>query len=253
MEAVQVVPKEQEVQKGLMVFTYEGIRLRESCWIEGKPYFTPRAIGEWLEYKFPREAINKLIKRNPHILTFSSEVNLTSELNTGKGTKYEREADARVFDPIGFQLIINKSNQPKAIAFQVAVAHLAYDYATGNLKPFKGSGDIAAALSQIISMRAGRERKLKIIELARELNKSKSTIYSMAEKLNGENLMTRAGKPKRTRKDKNSFCNRPEFQQVKTYLIDYPNTGGKEIKTVLGITYAAHTINRWIRYIRSHK
>lgn len=263
MEAVQVVPANQDIQRGLMIFSYEGIRLKESCWIDGKPYFTMRAIGEWLEYKNPEKAIFKIIHRNPHIKQFATPVNLTVVDEYTKGhsvpklgtesSQRTREIEHEVFDPIGLQLIINKSNQPKAIAFQVAVAHLVYDYITGNLKPFKWSGDVSSALSQIISMSIGKKRKLKVLELAKEIGKSWNTVYTMANKLNGENLKTRAGKPKKTRKDKNSFCNLPEFKLVMEYLKDHPDAHGREIRTALGISRSESAINRWIRYIHTHK
>ncbi len=245
VEAVQAVPA---IQKGLMTFSYEGIRLKESCWIEGKPYFTMLAIGEWLEYKFPQQAIVKIIERNPHINQFRTVVKLTTVEGTRNVTR-----EVEVYDPIGLQLIINKSNQPKAIAFQVAVAHLVYDYVTGNLKPFKWNGDITSALSQIISIPAGRKRKLKVLELAKETGKSCSTIYRIAGNLNGENLKIREGRPRKTRSNKGSFTNCPEFKLVEEYLKDHPGAGGKAVKAALVVPVHVCTVRRWIRFIRSHK
>ncbi len=239
MESAQAVPA---VQKGLMVFSYEGIRLKESCWIAGKPYFTRRAIGEFLEYPHPNKSMDKIIQRNPYIKQFATTVNLT----VVEGVREViREVD--VFDPIGLQLIIFESHQPKANQYKIAVAHLVYDYASGNLKPFKWGGDVSSALSQIISIRAGKQRNLKVVELANELNKAKSTIYSMAKRLNGENLNTRAGKPKNIRKDKNSFFSRTEFLQVIEYRRLRPDAQGREIRKAIGISVTDSTINRWIR------
>lgn len=250
MEEVQAVPTDQAIpamQKGLMVFSYEGIRLRESCWIEGKPCFTSRAIGEWLEVKHPNRYVKKILERNPHIKQFATFVNLT---NVEGGRNITREVE--VFDPIGLQLIIFESHQPKAKQYKIAVAHLVYDYMTGNLKPFKWSGDVSSALSQIISMPSGRKRKLQVLELAKEMGKSWHMIYRMAVRMNGENLKTRAGKPKRTRKDKGSFCNRPEFQQVMEYRKTHPDAQGREVKRVMGSSIGEATINRWIRAYKAH-
>lgn len=248
MDTQQTIPA--VVQGGLIPFCFENIRIKESCWLNGIPNYTMRGIGEWAEYEHPDRAIHKIVERNPHILAFSSLVKLTNELDTGKGTKYQRKNEIRVFNPIGFQLIVNKSNQPKALAFQVAVAHLVVAYMTGNLKPFKWSGDIASALSQIISMPAGSKRKLKVFELAKETGKAWGTIYRMAKKMNGENLKVKGNKPKKTRADAGSFINRPEFQQVKDYVTEHPNAGGKEAKAALGIHASVCSVRRWVRYIR---
>ncbi len=66
-------------EDGLIAFQFEGMSLKESCWIAGKPYFTARTIGEWLEYERPVKAIRHLIQRNPHIRTFSSVLNLSTD------------------------------------------------------------------------------------------------------------------------------------------------------------------------------
>jgi len=61
-------------------FTYRGgVRLRESCWLEGRPYFTRRAIGEFLGYKRPEEQIHRLIQRHPYIDegSWATQVKLT--------------------------------------------------------------------------------------------------------------------------------------------------------------------------------
>lgn len=165
------IQPDQGSRKGLMIFSYEGIRLRESCWIDGKPYFTHRAIAEFLEYPDPeKDPIGRIIRRNPYIKQFAALVKFAivdeypkerhSPANlSGESSTRTREIEIEVFDPIGFQLIIFESHQPKAKQYKIAVAHLVYDYATGNLKPFKWSGDIASALSQIISMHFGSKRK----------------------------------------------------------------------------------------------
>ena len=49
----------------LIPFNFEGVKLQKACWIKGEPYFTRKAIGEFLEYKRPQWAIDKIIKSNP--------------------------------------------------------------------------------------------------------------------------------------------------------------------------------------------
>ena len=265
-QTLQITPI---IQRGFVPFSYEDIRIKQSCWDNGVPYFTMRAIGEWAEYKNPEKAIFKIIHRNPHIRQFSKIIKLkliddypkeghsVPNLGTecparlaGESSLRTREIEHEVFDPIGLQLIINKSNQPKAIAFQVAAAHLVVAYMTGNLKPFKWSGDVALALSQIISMTSGSKRKLKVFELAKETGKHWNTIYRMAKKMNGQNLKTKGNKPRKIRANKDSFVNYPEFQQVINYSKEHPAAGGKEIQAALEIPYSTSSINRWIRYIR---
>jgi hypothetical protein len=114
---------------GLIPFIYESIRLKESCWIDGKPCFTRRSIGEWLEYKNPDRSVHNITLRHSCVDQFSILIKLVST----DGKFY----DQRVYDPIGLQLIINKSDKPKAIRFQIAVAHLVYAFMQGKLQPPK--------------------------------------------------------------------------------------------------------------------
>jgi len=109
-------------------FSFEELSLEESITINDIPHFTRKAIGVLLEYAEPRKSISKLIKKNPHIQRFASVVNLA----TDQGARQIR-CEVEVYNPVGLQLIINKSSQPKALRFQEAVAHLVYAYTTGKL------------------------------------------------------------------------------------------------------------------------
>jgi transposase-like protein len=115
----------------LISFSFHGVNLKETCWIGRKPYFTRRAIGEWLEYVRPRPdvAIAKIVAKNPHIKTFA----VVTRLVTTDGKEYDIEA----YDPIGLQLIVMESKQPKAIVYKIAVAHLVLAYINGELKPMR--------------------------------------------------------------------------------------------------------------------
>lgn len=133
---------------GFLPFQFEGMRLQEACFLKGNPYFTGRAIGEFLEYEYPDIAINKIVTRNSHIKEFST---LTSLVSVEGSREVIREI--RVYDPIGLQLIINKSNQPRALAFQIAAAHLVMAFMKGEIKPSKWTtkGDRISAIKQILS------------------------------------------------------------------------------------------------------
>ncbi|MCF6246889.1 MAG: trp operon repressor [Desulfobacula sp.] len=114
----------------LTSFQFQDIKLKEACWIDKTPYFTRKAIGMWLDYKFPEKSIAKIIERNPHIKRFQVVVKLTTTWG-----KNNIKKNHEVCDPVGLQLIINKSNQPKAIAFQISAARLVVAYMKGELIP----------------------------------------------------------------------------------------------------------------------
>ena len=108
-------------------FQYGRIQLREATHINGTPYFTRRAIGEWLGYQNPQNAIDVIVKRNPHISNpeWAIPVKLTG-VEGGRTVKRELE----IYNPIGLQLIVFESRQPKAIEYKVSVARLVNDIMT---------------------------------------------------------------------------------------------------------------------------
>jgi hypothetical protein len=113
----------------LVTFNFRNIELQEACWIDNRPYFTRSSIGEWLEYTDALNAVSKIISRNSHIKQFSRVVSLSTLEGDRKVTR-----DIEVYDPIGFQLIIFESRQPKAIRYKVDVAHLVEAYVSGKLR-----------------------------------------------------------------------------------------------------------------------
>lgn len=114
--------------RDLVLFQYQDLRLKEACWLSGKPYYTRKAIGEFLEYPQPNQAIRKIIERNLYIQQWATVVRLTT---VEGGREVTREVE--VYDPIGLQLICFESRQPKAQAYKVAVAHLVWAYVHGKL------------------------------------------------------------------------------------------------------------------------
>jgi len=170
-------------------FQFEGITLQETCWLNGNPYFSGQAIGEFLEYQEPRKAINKIVERNPHIndTRWSVDVRLTST----DGKKY----NTRVYDPIGLQLIIFESQQPKAIQYKIAAAHLVYAFMRGELKPSKWvkDQDLVAMSRQILSLPMGRKRAELIRDLARSQRCSLATAYRRIRRATGQELKTVKG------------------------------------------------------------
>lgn len=120
-------------------FAYGDVCIKEAGYIGTIPYFTRRAIGEWLGYKHPQKAVDNIIERNPHISNpeWATQVKLTAVQPTGKNEQtpqtegYAREIKIEVYNPIGLQLIVFESRQPRAIQYKIAVAKLVNDIMTG--------------------------------------------------------------------------------------------------------------------------
>ncbi len=148
------------------------VALKEACWLNGKPYFTRRAIGEWLEYRDGQHGVDDIVQRNPHIRQFSVPLKLRGT----DGKNYEHE----VYDPIGLQLIVFESRQPKAIQFKVMVAHLVAAFMRGELRPTNtlsvATLQITDGLNAIAAMPwGGRSRAM--AELGEASGLSRGTLY----------------------------------------------------------------------------
>lgn len=106
-------------------FNYLDVSLNEAAYINGVPYFTRKSIGEWLGYEEPQKAVDRIILRNPHIDNpeWSVHVNLTCTDS--------KNYLVNLYSPIGLQLIVFESRQPKAIQYKIAVAKLVADMASG--------------------------------------------------------------------------------------------------------------------------
>jgi hypothetical protein len=153
-----------------MPFKYEDLTINESTWVNGKLCCTRRAAGELLEYSDPQKAIDKIIERNPHIKQFSVTVKLTAT----DGKEYKTE----VYDPIGLQLIIMESRQPKAIQYKIAAAHLVYAYMKGDLKPARQVSAFEQKFKDLINLRPNsRMRAAAVRELSSETGLTESTLY----------------------------------------------------------------------------
>jgi len=135
-------------------FQFEGLTLSETCWIDGKPRYTRRAIGKFLEMTRPQEGVDRIIQRNPYVRQFATHVKLTCV----EGGRFVTREQVEVYDPIGLQLICMESRQPKAIQYKIAVTHLVWAYVNGQLIPSKWAtrGARLAALNQIGSLPGGR-------------------------------------------------------------------------------------------------
>lgn len=269
---------QEQTEKNIIPFNFQGMALRESCWIDGRPHFTRKAIGEFLEYERPRAAMHHILARNPYILKYRTVVKLTtveasptvSNLDTvgGKqttvnlttvegGRSVSREIE--VFNAVGLQCIFFESHQPKAIQYKIAVAELVEAIMYGSLKPSKWSqkGDLVSAARQILSLPEGRKRAALIADLIVQEGCSPQQTYIRIQKATGERLKTRKGVPRRTRSCAGSHRNRPEYQAVMAFVAEHPEylgTGNqhkdhpkKDIPRILGLSISASRINAWLR------
>lgn len=238
----------------IIPFVFHGITLRESCWINGVPHFTRRAIGEFLEYKFPEQAITKIIERNPYISEFRIVVNLTTidyKRNVGRPADF--------FNPIGLQCIFFESHQPKAIQYKIAVAQLVWAMANGTLKPSKWSqkGDLVSAARQILSLPEGRKRSDLVADLTKSEGCSRQHIYRRIAAATGERLKTSKGLPRKPRSEKGSTKYPGEREKVLSFIKKHPeylkkgnqhrNFQKKDIVDLLELSVSASRMCAWIR------
>jgi len=234
------------MEKHMVLFQFEGMELREACWIDGKPYFTRRAIGEWLGYKYPLEAIDKLIERNPHIEDprWSTQVNLTWVEGVREVTRA-----VRVYDPIGFQLIVFESRQAKATAYKIAVANLAWAYMNGELVPSRWArrGDLAAAARQIHSLPPSRARGRLVRDLAEHDGVSRQTAYRRLQLVSGKRMR------EKVRSNRGATSYPEEKARVLEYSAGHPKAGGKQMRETLGLVASVARINAWVREQRTRK
>lgn len=104
----------------IIPFQYQGIAIQESCWIDGTPFFTGRAIGEWIEAKHPDRYVHQLVSRHSYIKECSINIKLPC---TADGKKYDVDA----YDITGLTWIMMASKLPKATNYQIAYAQFICD------------------------------------------------------------------------------------------------------------------------------
>jgi hypothetical protein len=117
------------MKKEISNFIWGDIALSQVVYLDGVPHATRAAIGEWLEYEFPAQAMAKILERNSYIDAHSVVVSLT----TTDGKNY----DTFCYHPIGFLLIVMESGQPKAQAMKQAVAEFVWHFAGPRKVNFK--------------------------------------------------------------------------------------------------------------------
>jgi transposase len=235
--STELIKDLKETSMNITPSIFKDVMLQESCWIDGTPHFTRRAIGEWLEYDMSkRDPIGHIIRKNPHIEQFSVPVYLSGT----DGKNYEQ----KFYNPIGLQLIIFESRQPKAKAYKVAVANLVYAFMRGELKPSKWSqkDDLVSAARQILSLPCSRKRGSLVRDLAERDGVSIQAAYRRVNKVSGKRL--RAG----IRSDKGATKYPEDRERVFAYVKEHPEARGKEIVSKLsGLKVSFSRVNEWLR------
>lgn len=130
-------------------FHWGEIALAETVFIDGAPHATRYAIGDWLEYADPQNAMDVILKRNSYIEAHSVPVKLTGT----DGKNY----DTKVYHPIGFLLIVMESGQPKAQAMKQAVAEFVWHFAGPRKMSFKERTELLK-LSRTITNDLGKTK-----------------------------------------------------------------------------------------------
>lgn len=192
-----------QTQNEFHPFIYgQQVRLKEACWINNEPHFTRRAIGEWLEYRNPQKKIDGIIAKNPQIDQFSTVVKLTTvdeypkRHSTPKlgaecpaestdsapslsGTVRCREIETRIYNPIGLQLIVFESHQPKAKVYKIAVAHLVQAFMRGEVRPPKRPSDVAMQFKceEVLQLSCPQDRTDGVMGIAEHYGKHRATVY----------------------------------------------------------------------------
>lgn len=133
----------------ISTFVFNEINLNQVVYIDGVPHPTRSAIGEFLEYADPQNAVDVILGRNPHINTWSVPVKLTGT----DGKNY----DTFVYHPIGFLLIVMESGQPRAHEMKQAVAEFVWRYAGPRNMSFKEETELLK-LRRVILADLGKNR-----------------------------------------------------------------------------------------------
>jgi hypothetical protein len=196
----------------------QDIQLKEACWINDVPFFTRRAIGEWLEYKNPQIAIDHIIMRNPYIdddrWATTLKLRVVDEYTTKHshsklececlptfghslpktGSEYStrtREIEMRIYNPVALQLITYESSQPKARAVKIATAQFVYSFMNGELKPPKDLEKYRLYLQcrEILQLESGFERGVAVRYIMQKTERHKATVYRWLQRVaSGETL-----------------------------------------------------------------
>lgn len=249
----------------LVPFKYDAVALREACWIKGVPFFTRRAIGEWLEYSNPQKAIDNIVERNPHVrdprwattirLSVADQYDTSTwkhsppklrgecpkgsrnNLNKVSSTIRTRQIETEVYNPMGFQLIVFESRQPKALRYKIAVAALVWAYTQGKLLPLQPAKQklqyAGERIDELQDLPWGH-KTLAMTALAEEIGKSKPTVYRWKKRKEDTGKLTYLYEQSTRNRNNTLYCAtwRLVMEHIKA------GKSNKEIAAEIGISIA---------------
>lgn len=138
------------MQNNITTFNFHEINLSQVVYRDGVPHPTRAAIGEFLEYADPQNAVDVILGRNSHIETWGIPFKLT-------GMGGAREYETKAYHPIGFLLIVMESGQPRAHEMKQAVAEFVWHYAQPRDMSFKEQTELLK-LRRVILADLGKNR-----------------------------------------------------------------------------------------------
>jgi hypothetical protein len=156
------------VSHSIQPFRRFGVMINESFWIDGEPWFTAKAISEWLGLKVKDDAVQQIVRRNPYILEYSKKITVldvegrpfnlkgdtpkkslentankikrgghqittSDQINQEKKPK-PREMKITLYNPIALQLIAMESGTPRAQQYKIAAASLVWNLYKARMK-----------------------------------------------------------------------------------------------------------------------
>lgn len=151
-------------------FEIGNVRLKEACWLNGQPWFTGRAIAEWMGYssKIIEDAVAHICERNPHILTFSTPATLAGVEGARTVTR-----QVIVFNIFGLCQIVACSGLHNTKTLNIQASALLAAAASGKLRhPTKSIIDRSSAISLF-----------KVLEADRYAPGNGTTMRDIAEKI----------------------------------------------------------------------
>jgi len=131
------------ISHAIRPFRYEGIAISECLWIDGKPCFTAAAIREFLGLK-KIGAVQEIVRRNPFIEKYGLEIETVQQKDPQNGDHMAQIAPSdrakntqkyilKVYNPVGFWLIVFKARTPRAEQCQIMAAIIVDAFISGKL------------------------------------------------------------------------------------------------------------------------
>jgi len=159
-------------------------------------------------------------------------------LTTTDGKRYKQ----KTYNPIGMQLIVFESRQPKAIQYKIAVANLVYAFMKGELSPVQNlkTHNLYLQCKEVLKLAPYHVRPAAIKHLAQKSGKAPQTIYGILNRIEkGATSIDRRGYH---RKGKHNYMSDETVKAIERMFIENPRVPVKEVvNKVHGVDCSATT------------